>query len=445
MKKTAIILLAIVMAMSAKAQMTLQDCLLYASEHAHANIINRLDIRKAQLDKGITASNLMPYLGFSSNGNMSFGRNIDPETNTYDNRRTLSTGFGLSLSIPVFDGLVSINNLKAAKVAELRQIASARIEQDRISLDVIRAFYNVSYCKEMVEQVCSQLERDSTDLAATLRQEELGTKSGADVAELEAIVATDQYELTNQRNLLAKAYIELKGCMGLEPTPEPLDIVETTYEPNSSSMLSHPKIEEAEYALSQSRYSLRAAKGSFSPRISFDAGISTSYYRMIGTDNITPNFSEQWRNNMGQYLGFSFSFPLFTGLSNTKKLKRANIELEQSRQRLEQVKYEIEKETSEASLDLQAATEELNAATRRVEAEEIAYKAIRRKYEIGMSSAIDLYTSSAKLAQARANQEGKRIQRIIAAILLDYYHGSPLIQNSKFKIQNSKLSRWILK
>lgn len=432
MKKTAIILLAIVMAMSAKAQITLQDCLLYARDHAHANIINRLDIQKAQLDKDISASNLMPYLGFSSSGNMSFGRNIDPETNTYDNRRTLSTGFGLSLSIPVFDGLVSVNNMKAAKVAELRQMASARIEEDQISLSVIRAFYNVSYCKEMVAQVRSQLERDSTDLAATRRQEQLGTKSGADVAELEAIVATDYYELTNQQNLLSKAYIELKGCMGMEPTPEPLDITETSFINYEQSGFIHPKIAEAEYALSQSRLNLCSAKGAFSPSISFDAGISTSYYRMMGEENITPNFSEQWRNNMGQYLGVSFSLPLFTGLANTKKLKRAYVDLEQNRQRLEQVRYEIEKETSEAALDLQAATDELQAATRRVEAEELAYKAIRRKYEMGMSSAIDLYTSSAKLAQAKANQEGKRIQRIIAAILLDYYHGIPLTPMEMF-------------
>ncbi len=416
--------------MAAKAQMTLRDCLLYARDHAHANIINRLDIRKSQLDKDITASNLMPYLGFSSSGNMSFGRNIDPETNTYDNRKTLSTGFGLSLSLPIFDGLVSVNNLKAAKVAELRQIETARIEEDQISLNVIRAFYNVSYCKEMVKQVLSQLERDSTDLAATRRQEELGTKSGADVAELEAIVATDQYELTNQQNLLAKAYIELKGCMGMEPTSEPLEIIETEEERTGDHYSLHPKIAEAEYSLKGSQLNLRATKGNFSPKISFESGVSTSYYRMIGDDSVTPNFAQQWRNNMGQYLGVSFSFPLFTGLANTKKLKRAYVELEQSRQRLEQVKYEIEKETAEAALDFQSATDELTAAARRVEAEEIAYKAIRRKYEIGMSSAIDLYTSSAKLAQAKADLEGKRIQRVIAEILLDYYHGTPLIDST---------------
>lgn len=427
MKNTAIILLALVMASAAQAQMTLRDCLIYARDHAHTNIINRLEIRKAHLDKNITASNLMPYLGVSSSGNISFGRNIDPETNTYDNRRTLSSGLGLSLSIPIFDGLVSINNLKAAKVAELRQIETARIEEDQISLNVIRAFYNVSYCKAMVDQVRGQLHRDSTDLASTIRQEYLGTKSGADVAELQAIVAADRYELTNQKNLLSKAYIQLKAYMGMEPTSEPIEIIESQIEVNFPSGLSHPKIAEARLALHQSHLNLKTAKGAFSPRISFDAGVTTSYFRMLGMKSPTPHFREQWRNNMGQYLGVSLSLPIFTGLANTNKLKRAYVELEQSGQRLEQVRYEIEKETSEASLDLQSASDEFEAASRRVEAEEIAYKAIRRRYEMGMSSAIDLYTSSAKLAQAKADREGKRIQKIIAAILLDYYNGATLI------------------
>lgn len=422
------ILAGVITSLAAEGQMTLRDCLLYAREHAHSNVISRLDINKAKVEKNLQASNLMPYVGFSSSVNMSFGRNIDPETNTYDNRRTLSTGFGLSMSLPLFDGLVSVNNLKAAKVAELKQVKTAQIEEDQISLNVIRAFYNVSYCKAMVEQMTSQLQRDSTDLAATRRQETLGTKSGADVAEFEAIVATDQYELTNQCNLLAKAYIELKGHMGMEPTPEPLELIETVPEQSRFVEGVNPRITEAEFALQQNRLYLRAAKGAFSPRLSFEGGISTSYYRMIGEEYMTPNFREQWRNNMGQYLGVSLSLPIFTGLSSTNKLRRARIELEQSRQRLEQVRYEVEKETAEAELDHRAATDEFVAAERRVAAEEVAYRAIRRKYELGMSSAIDLYTSGAKLSQAKANLEGKRIQRIISAIIRDYYHGRPLIQ-----------------
>ncbi len=428
MKRQALILLSILALLPLQAQMSLNDCLVYAREHAHSNIIQRCQTDKARADRGVAASDLMPYVALSSSGSLSFGRNIDPETNTYDNKKTLSTGFGLQMSLPLFDGLVNINNLKAAHVAVLRQQHAAQAEEDRVSLAVIRAFYNVSYCKAMVEQMERQLERDSTDLRATERGEQLGTRSGADVAEMKAVVAADRYELTNQRSLLGKAYLALRGEMGMEPTGEPLELTEDNADGETAYTDEHPQIAEARMALKQSEYGLRAARGAFSPRISMNAGVSTSYYKMIGSDVITPGFSRQWHDNMGQYVGFSVSIPLFTGLGNVNRVKRARIEVAESRTRLDQTRYKIARETEEAALDLRAATDEFAAAQERLEAEEMAFRAMRRKYELGSVSAIELYTSSSKLATARANLEGKRIQKIISAIILSYYHGAKLIK-----------------
>lgn len=408
--------------------MTLHDCLVYARDHAHVNVINRLEKRKTELDKRIATSAVMPYVSFSSSGNLSFGRNIDPETNTYDNRRTLSTGFNLGMSIPIFDGLVSVNNIMAARVAQLRQIASSQIEEDQISMEVIKAFYNISYCKAMVGQMRQQLERDSLDLAVTVRSEKLGAKSGADVAEMEALVAADRYELTNQSNLLSKAYLELRSLMGMELSSLPLDLVE--HDPDSclhSFNEIHPKIAEAQLSLKESQINLRMAKGAFSPKITLNASISTSYYKMLGDETPVPSFRQQWHNNMGQYIGVSFSLPIFTGLSNSNRLKKAKVAVEQNRQRLEQTVYELEKAISEARLDVMAATEEMGSANSRLEAEQIAYNAVRRKFELGSASATDLFTSGAKLATAKANLEGKRIQKIISEITLAYCQGKKLI------------------
>ena len=126
--------------------MTLKDCLLYAREPAHGNRISRLEAGAASAEKRISAADMMPYISFGSSGSLSFGRNIDPETNTYDNKKTLGTGFGLEMSLPLFDGLVRINTLKALQAAELRKKKAQLVEEDRISLEVIKEFYNISYC-----------------------------------------------------------------------------------------------------------------------------------------------------------------------------------------------------------------------------------------------------------------------------------------------------------
>lgn len=442
MKRTPTILISLLLALPLQAQMTLNDCLVYAREHAHSNRIQRLEVEVASADKRIAVADMLPYIGLGANGSLSFGRNIDPETNTYDNKKTLGTGFGLELSLPLFDGLVRLNNAKALRTAQLRKKQSQLVEEDRISLEVIKEFYNVSYCKAMVEQMHRQLRRDSTDLLATERGEELGTKSGADVAELKAIVAADIYELSNQRNLLKKSYLTLRSAMGMPLTDEPLQLIDSTPNLTDSSRLADarytsseipfsrnlPDIEEAELAVKESRHYLNAAKGGYSPRISFSAGVSTSYYRMMGMGMEALSFSRQFRDNMGEYIGLSFSFPIFDGLATANRVKRAKFNLLESQTRLEQTEYEIQQATEEARLDRIAAIEELSAASQRLEAEQIAYKAMRRKFELGMASAIDLYTSGSKLATAEANLVGKRIQRTIAEITLRYYQGYPLIE-----------------
>ena len=412
----------------AMAQMTLNDCLVYARDHAPRNVINGIAVQQAAVDSRIAASDLMPSLSFSSNGSLSFGRNIDPATNTYDNRKTLYTGFGLQMSLPLFDGLVGINNLKASKVGRLRQEETARLETDNISLEVIRSFYNVSYCKAMLAQMQEQLERDLRNLHAVELGMELGTKSGADVAEIEAIVASDRYELTNQRNLLAKAYLKLRRIMGMEPDDSELELTEEEYVGEPDAEFVHPRIAEAHFGLQQSKYNLRAAKGAFSPVISLNAGVSTSYYKIFGHEYENRRFSQQWHDNMGQYIGFSVYFPIFSGLSRTNSLKKAKLEVKRREALLEEARLETDRQKSEARLDYDAAVDELEAAIARVSAEETAYNAVQRKFELGGASAIDLYTSGAKLAAARANREGKRIQKIINRILLGYYNGEKLIK-----------------
>lgn len=428
MRLSIIIIISLAAALAARGAqpMTLRDCLDYAAAHATEVEIASLDSDLAALDSRLASASLMPYLGLSTSGNVSFGRNIDPETNTYDNRRTLSQNFSLQMSLPLFDGLVSINNLRAARARRRGAAASARRTADEIALAAVRAFFNVSYCRAMVGQMEEQLERDSRTLAATERGVELGTKSGADRAELLAIVASDRYELANQQSLLAKAYLQLRAAIGMEPTTEPLEIAAdddiTPYaEPSPADPLFiNPRILEAQSSLDEGRYNLRAARGALSPSISMSAGISTSYYRMMGSDVVFPDFSRQWSDNMGQYVGLSISIPIFEGLSRVNRIKRAQVELRRRNALFEQTRRDVEREHSEAQLDIVNARKEHEAAALRLEAEEKAYAVAARKYELGSVSAIELFTASTRLATARAALEGKRIQAIIAAITLNY-------------------------
>lgn len=409
--------------------MSLDDCLVYARDHAFTNRTNRLGNAIAKTDKRIQAADMLPYIGFGTNANLSFGRGVDPETNTYDTKQTFSNGYSLSMELPLFDGLVSLNNYRASRMAELRQQKATEAEADQISLAVIKAYYNIMYYSALVQQMESLLANDKQNLAMTERQEQLGSKSGADVAAVKAMVAGDEYELLNQQNLKNKAIIELKAQMGMPMNEEIClneecrmldEYMDSTLQYSSNI---HPRIAQAEYALRQSRYQLRAAYGNFMPKLSANGGISTSYYKVLGSDYDAAAFSTQWHNNMGQYVGVTLSLPLFDGLANINRLKRAKLSYRQQQVELDKTRYEIERETTEALLDLNSAHSEYKAAQAQVAAEEIAQQAVQRKYELGGASTLDLYTSNSKLATARATLTGKKIQTVINRIIYEYYIG----------------------
>lgn len=416
-----------------RVRMTLRDCLIYAREHASDNRINRLETQRGKADRGIALASLLPVMELNMSGNMSFGRNIDPETNTYDNRRTLSSGMGVAIAVPLFDGLVRINSLRSARMEVNRLERAARAREDRISIEVIRSYYNVSYCKAIVTQMEEALQRDLGQLRATECGASAGTKSEADVADVKALVAADEYELTDSRNRLAKAYLELRDNMGMSPAEPAVEVVEAetgdeAREPLTGVEFEHPDVAEARWAERAGLYGLRGAKGEYSPVISLNAGISTSYYKITGVGGSTAPFRRQWHDNMGEYVGMTLSFPIFTGLGRVNRVRRARIALEESRERLSQARLRTAREKEEAALDYRSAVEEWRSASGRLEAERKAFDATSRKFALGGASAIDLYTASAKLSVARATLEGKRIQVIVSRMIVEYYNGIPLIR-----------------
>lgn len=412
-----------------KVPMSLDSCLRYARLHAPDNIIERLETRSADAGVGIAASALMPQVGLNVNGNLSFGRNIDPETNTYDNKKTLSSGFGIGFNLPLFDGLVRVNALRSAKAQRLKQRNMQQYREDMVSFSVIKAFYEVEYCGTMRQLALSRLERDTRLRAETAAGLRAGMKSQADMAEVDAMVEAGNYELVNTTGLLDKAMLQLKALMGYPLDAEDPELMfdQQATAGTANPGFEDPRIKAASAETMQMHHELNGDRGEFWPEINFQAGISTSYFKMMGDRYEAPAFGRQWHDNMGQYLAVSLSFPIFDGLYRVRKLQRARTALHLARARLEQTETEVRRERMEAEMDLESALAEMKAAERMARAEETAYNATRRKFELGASSAIDLYTSGAKLQEAQATLTAKRIQVRINTITAGYYKGIPLI------------------
>ena len=416
------------------APMTLQECLVYARDHSSVNLQNRYSYEQQRIALQNSAMQFLPYISASANANLSFGRGIDPETNTYGTKQNLGTSFGLSMSLPLFDGLVNINNYKMNKSYVRTSQTTAQMRADEVSLAVIRAFYNVVYCKELVRQVQLSLEVAQENLRQTRRQEQMGLKSRADVDEMSATVADNEYQLVNQQNLLDIARLDLKAAMSW-PVEREIEIdgrLQSVSEENTYScdinLMELPAAKIAGEKLHQRKLAVRIARGNLIPGISLSAGMSTSYYKTLNMHYAAAPFHRQFRDNIGKSISTGISIPLFGRLSKYNSLKNSKLSYKIEQAAYDETMRNLTTEMMKLVMNLEGARKEYLSSISRLTAVESAHAANQRKYELGKISALELSTSSSRLAQARATLTGKQIQLLIQKMQYDYYNGKPYIK-----------------
>ena len=438
MKQALIILLAIAAKqVAAQNDWTMQQCMQYAVEHNHEvkQAELKLDNYKAQKTNAI--GSFLPYVDAGIGAQYNFGRAIDPETNGYTDVSTFYNGYQLSASLPVFDGFSRLHALKAAKASELMGKSTLRKQQDQTALNVLQAYANVAYYDGLVKMADEKVQETSLLLKQTRMFEEVGRKSAADVAQVESQQAEADYELTRQQNLYASALLELKKAMAL-PLSEELRLTKgksfgkdnsgvelEMAEANSSLSSFHPELQTAQYQVQASKHEWRQARASLFPSLSLSAGLNTTYYKTLHSETAA-SFRNQLKNNMGEFVGATVSIPLFNRLQTITNIRKAKNNYRIAQEALEQKQLELEKLSREAWQDWQGYLKQTVQMEKKVEADSIAYQLTKRQFEEGLSTAIDLHTTSTQLLKSKATLLQCQLMAMVKEQLVRYYRGEKI-------------------
>lgn len=148
MKKTLLTLLVLAAGIQlyANEPWTVERCMQYAAEHSHTVRQQKFSLDDSRAAKTQAIGAFLPSVYGSVNGQMNFGRAIDPETNTYTNVSTLYNGYGLQTSLTIFDGLQRYNELRMAKANEAMGRSGLAAEKDDVALKVYKAYMDLAYC-----------------------------------------------------------------------------------------------------------------------------------------------------------------------------------------------------------------------------------------------------------------------------------------------------------
>lgn len=418
---------------------TMNDCMRYAVENSPAvkKQIYTHDTYKAEQNASVTS--FFPTLSTRVEGQFSYGRSIDPGTNTYiGNTSTFNNYYGLSTQIPIFTGGQLVNQwLKAKSNIKMGKNDIQKVKDD-LALEVMSAYADVIYYQGTIKMASEKLEESNHTLYKVKRQEELGLKGKADIAQFEAQVAADDYSLTHQQNLYNTAILTLREKMNY---PSDMDLeVDTilaiiSFSPLTENVadifdyaqMNNPTVLQADFKLKSSKYDYRINKGQLLPQIYLGAGVNTNYFEDLKAKTTPTNFGTQFKNNLGEYWGFSISFPLFNGLKGVTNVRRSRNNLRIAQETKTEVMRQLQSAIEQSVLDREGYAKEVIQMERKVKSDEFAYHVTLRKYEEGLMSSLDVQTSSNTLLTSRADLLQRKLMYILKSKLVEYYKGIPLV------------------
>jgi len=415
----------------------LQECMKYAVENSP-----KINKQKAQNDiyKQYyleAVGKLLPSLNATTNASFNFGRGLN-SNNTYEDINSFSNRYELYTSLTLFDGLANINRLKMQKMNKIMGRHQLQEVEDVIAYETMEAFFNVLYYKEMVKLAEQQLEQSSANLKQVKRMEELGVKGFPDVAEMQAQEAKDNYNLTRQKNLLTVGMILLKEKMNFS-IEENLDIEgyiseemivksdRTALDIYTQSLSYLPKALAAEASVQVQKFSYKTTKGTLFPTLSLGANYTTNFFRFMDGSEYK-SFRSQIKNNMGQYIGFSLSIPIFNGFSRSAQVKRSKSELIITQNERDETLRTLYSEIEQAVTDMNGQVDEYYQAKKQAEAMGVAHDVNQRKYKEGLVSALELHTSANRLFESKVEELNSQLKYYLKNRLVDYYKGEPFIK-----------------
>ena len=445
--KKSFLLLACLCSLSLTAQEVwdVDRCMAYAVDHNRTVKQRNLEADNYRLERMKAIGQFLPGVSGSVSAQYNFGRSVDPETNTYKSESTFNNGYSMEASISIFRGGSLINQVRKSKANLLLGKAALQEARDNTALETFQAYIDALYYYGTTRLARQKLSESDSLLYKTRRQEELGLKGMADVAQMEAQQATDAYNLTHQHNLYETAMLTLKQKMNF-PSEDSLILDTCLLEQSAFDQIQlateqaeevfrlaltyNPTLKQAEMQKYAAKMDRKISWSSVVPSITFYGGISSSYYKELHKTGY-PQFSTQFENNFGSYFGISMSIPIFNRLSGIANMRQARNNYRIATEQYEAQKEELQKLVQQAVQDREGYLKESIQMEKKVASDSLAYHVTRRKYEEGLMTSLDVQNNAATLLESQTGLLQSKLTYLMKCRLVDYYKGQDIIRTKE--------------
>ncbi len=451
---------------------TLKECVDIALE-------NNLSIKRSFFNVETFKANMLqakggflPTLNLGGSYGQNYGRALNPVTNQFADRNSNAINVQGTGALTIFNGLRIQNTFRQNQRDVLASNYDLQKAKNDVILSVVTSFTNVIFNQELFENANYQLKSSQQVLDRIKKQVEAGSLAMTNQLNQEAQVATNEVNSINQENALNLSVLQLKQSMQI-PASETLQVeipdlqledlildqnAEAVYKIALEAM---PEIKSARLKVESANLALKANKGSFYPRLSFNTSVQSNYsslsnaprfqqdpsaplvigitpvaitqgneyvYSISQSKLIASSYGQldQLHDNLYKSLSLQLTIPILNGFQTRANVMRALITKEVADITVKDTQNTLRQSIETAYNDALAASRSYNANIRQVNAQQEAYRMNKQRFEVGALNIIDYQVSENDLFRAKSDLTRAKYNFIFKKKILDFYQGKQI-------------------
>jgi len=422
------------------AQWNLQACIDYALQQNITIRKNRLNAKSAEVDVKTARAALFPSLTASvsqrivNRPNSQTNTIIDGDNITSSQSKTSYNGsYGIDANWTLYNGSKRLNTLKQQRmnnrIAELGVAESENTIEESITQIYVQILYAAEAVK--VNEATLDVSRAECERARALLA--AGSIARSDLAQLEAQVSTDKYQLVTAQATLQDYKLQLKQLLELDGEKEMTLYIPTLGDENvlsplpsktdvyRSALTLRPEIEAGRLNVKASELDIDIARSGYIPTISLSAGIGST-----NTNGNDFTFDEQIKQNWNNSLGVTVSVPIFNNRQTKSAVQKAKIQKQNSELDLLDNQKNLYKTIEGLWLDANSAQQRYVAAIEKLRSTQTSYDLIQEQFNLGMKNTVELLTEKNNLLNAQQETLQAKYMAILNTQLLKFYQGEQI-------------------
>lgn len=415
-------------------QWSLKDCIDYALANNISLQKTRLQALSAHEDYLQSKAALLPSLSASTNQNVNYtpwvanGISGDGYSKASIDKVYYNGTYSVMGNYTLYDGgkrqaQVKLNKL-VGEAAQLDSATQAAKLQEQIAQLYVQILYSTEAINVNQESYQSSLENENRGKEMV----KIGKMSKADLAQLTAQRAQDEYNIVEAKNNVRNYKRQLKELLQITDE-EAFDVVM----PNTTEAMAlaeipalqsvytaaldrRPEMKVYQNQLAQNDLDVKIAKAGKLPTIGLNAGLSTSTTSMN-----TNSWGSQIKNNFNVGGGFSVSIPLFDNRQTKTAVNKACIQQQQILLDMKNEQTQLYSTIENYWLQANTNQSQYQAAKVSRESAQESYNLLSEQFRLGLKNIVELRTGKDNLLRAQQNELQAKYLAILNLDMLKFY------------------------